>query len=133
MPSSSLWGWMGRCVMLRAVRKEDAMDNQVEAAVGELRKDVGDLRKEIGGLEVRLVDRISQSEAGLRKDIGSLEVRLVDRMNQSETGLRTEIGNLEVRMERGFGTLRSDVIKWSFAFWTGQVVAMAAILSVLLR
>ena len=99
----------------------------------ELRKDVGDLRKEIGGLEVRLVDRISQSEAGLRKDIGSLEVGLVDRMNQSETGLRTEIGNLEVRMERGFGTLRSDVIKWSFAFWTGQVVAMAAILSVLLR
>jgi hypothetical protein len=60
-------------------------------------------------------------------------VRLVDRIAQSEGSVRQEISGLEVRMERGFGTLRSDVIKWSFVFWLGQVVAMTAIMRALLR
>lgn len=29
--------------------------------------------------------------------------------------------------------VRADVIKWSFAFWLGQVVAMTAIMNALLR
>ena len=79
------------------------------------------LREDVSALEVRLVDRMGQGEAALRKEMSALEVQLVGRTNQ-----------LEVRMERGFGALRADMIKWSFAFWMGQVVAIAAILAALL-
>ena len=54
--------------------------------------------------------------------------------------LRQEIHALDVRMERGmgalradFGAVRSEVIKWAFAFWIGQVVAIGAILTALER
>ncbi len=90
------------------------------------------LRVEAAGAEVRLVDRIAQAEGTVRQEIGALEVRLVDRIAQSEGRLRQDLSTLDVRMERGLGTLRSDVLKWSFAFWIGQVLAMTAIMRALL-
>ena len=56
-------------------------------------------------------------------------MRLTDRIAQSEGTLRTEIGSLAVRMEKRIG----DLLKWTFAFWVGQVIAMTAIMSALLR
>ena len=82
------------------------------------------LRVEIAGVEVRLTDRIGQTEGTLRKEIGGLEVRLIDRIAQSETALRREISGLDVRM--------SGLLKWSFLFWIGQVAVMTAIISALL-
>ena len=87
----------------------DGLDHRVDAldaSVRQLGQDVCGLRTDVGAL---------------RTDMGSLELRLVDRINE-----------VEVRMERGFGVLRADVIKWSFAFWVGQVVALAAILRAML-
>lgn len=43
--------------------------------------------------------------------------------------LRQAIHSLELRIEKRFG----DVLKWTFAFWIGQVVAMTAIMSALLE
>lgn len=78
--------------------------------------------------ERRLVEETSK----LRVELAGVEVRLADRIGQSEGTLRQELAGLEIRMERGFGVLRADVIKWSFVFWLGQVVAMTAIMSALL-
>jgi hypothetical protein len=100
--------------------------------VGGLRKDVDVLRTDVDGLR-KDVGEVRKDIAVVRQDMSALEVRLVDRINQSESGLRQEIHALDVRMERGFGSLRSDVLKWSFAMWIGQVAAMTAIISVLLR
>ena len=96
---------------------EETSTVRVEVAAVEMR-----LTDRIGQVESKLTDRIGQVESQLRQEIGAVEVRVVDRVAQ-----------LEVRMERGFGSLRSDMIKWSFAFWIGQVVAMTAIMSALLR
>ena len=108
------------------------MDDGIEAAVNGLREDVGGLRTDVEGLRTDFKEL--RKDLGLvRQDMSALEVRLVDRINQSESGLRQEIHALDVRMERGFGSLRSDVLKWSFAMWIGQVAAMTAIISVLLH
>ncbi len=80
------------------------------------------LRVEAAGMETRLVDRIGQAEVAVRTEVGALEVRLVDRIAQSEGSLRQEMG-----------VLRADVLKWSFVFWIGQVVAMTAVMRALLR
>jgi hypothetical protein len=41
--------------------------------------------------------------------------------------LRQEVAHLEARLERRF----SDLIKWSFVFWVGAVVAIAMLAEVL--
>ena len=109
------------------------MDSGDERYERRLVEETSKLRVEAAGTEVRLTDRIAQTESALRQEMGSLEVRLTNRIAQSESMLRQEIGGLEVRMERGFGTMRADVIKWSFAFWLGQIVAMTMIMRALLR
>lgn len=73
-------------------------------------------------MELRVIDRIGQAEGALRQEIGGLETRLVDRVSQAESGLRRDMGGLEVRL-----------LKWSFAFWIGQVAAIGAIMTALLR
>lgn len=92
------------------------------------------------GSDERYERRLVEETSKLRVELAGVEVRLTDRIAQSEGTLRQELHALDVRMEREmgatrseFGALRSDVIKWSFAFWIGQVVAMAAIMSALLR
>ena len=64
----------------------------------------------------------AQSEAALRHDVGQVEVRL-----------RQELSQMEVRIIREIGNSRFDLIKWTFAFWIGQVVAMSAIMAAMLR
>ncbi len=108
------------------------MDGGDERFERRLVEETSKLRVDAAGAEVRLIERIAQAESGLRHDMGALEVRLGDRIAQSEGALRHEINGLEVRMERALGGLRSDVLKWSFAFWIGQVVALTAIMRALL-
>jgi len=78
--------------------------------------------------ERRLVEETSK----LRVELAGVEVRLTDRIAQSEGALRQELSGLELRMERTMGGLRTDVLRWSFLFWIGQVAVMTAILSALL-
>lgn len=79
------------------------------------------VRVEVAGVEVRLTDRIAQAEAALWQEAASLEVRLTGRIAQAEAALRQEISGVEVRL-----------LKWSFAFWIGQVIALTAIMKALL-
>jgi hypothetical protein len=79
--------------------------------------------------ERRLVEETSK----VRVELAGVEVRLTDRIAQSEGTLRQEISGVEVRMERAVGALRSDVLKWSFLFWIGQVAVMTAVMSALIR
>lgn len=94
------------------------MDSGDERYERRLVEETSKLRVELAGVEVRLTDRIAQSEGTLRQELHALDVRLEREMGAT----RAE-----------FGALRSDVIKWSFAFWIGQVVAMTAIMNALLR
>lgn len=73
--------------------------------------------------------RLVEETSALRVELAGVEGRVTDRIAQSEGTLRHEIGSLESRMEKRMG----DLLKWSFAFWVGQVVAMTAIMNVLLR
>ncbi len=106
------------CFVLRAVRKEDTMDGGDDRFERRLVEETAKLRVEVAGVEVRLTDRIAQSEGTLRQEIHGLDVR----MERGMGALRAD-----------FGAVRSDVVKWAFAFWLGQVVAIGAIMSALLR
>ena len=78
-----------------------------------VRKDAG-----MSGDDDRFERRLVEETSKLRVELAGVEVRLTDRMAQSESTLRQEIG---------------DVIKWTFAFWVGQVIVMTALMNALLR
>ena len=47
--------------------------------------------------------------------------------------LTTEMSSLRLEMQKGFTDLRVELLRWSFVFWIGQVVAVSSILAFTLR
>ena len=80
-------------------------------AAREWEEDVNALRGEIQASEARLRMDMTKLECGLRCD-----------MSRMESGLRADMSKLE-----------TTLLKWSFLFWIGQVIAMSGVMSVLLR
>lgn len=70
----------------------------------------------------RFERRLAESASGLRVQIA-----------QSEAAIRAEMAHMEVRIVREIAGTRGDLIKWSFLFWIGQVVAMSAVMAAMLR
>ena len=46
--------------------------------------------------------------------------------------LGLEMAALRLEMQKGFGDLRVEVLRWSFLFWIGQVAAVAGLLTFML-
>jgi hypothetical protein len=61
-------------------------------------------------------------ERRLSEEIASLRVQLTQEMHAGFAAIRKELADQRVEM-----------LKWSFAFWIGQLGAMAALLSFMLR
>ncbi len=70
----------------------------------------------------RFERRLSESASSLRVQIA-----------QTEAALRQELSQMEVRILREIANGRVDMLKWSFVFWIGQVVAVAAVMGAMLR
>ena len=77
-------------------------------SVDNARADIAELRSEMQVGFARVDARISALEANIERRFGALEGRF---------------GALESAIERR----TADLMKWSFAFWIGAVVAIAAV------
>ena len=54
-------------------------------------------------------------------------------VDRFERRLAEELSNLRQQITQELVTTRVDMLKWSFVFWIGQVAAMAALLTFMLR
>jgi hypothetical protein len=99
----------------------------------------------------RFERRLSDAHTQLREDMVARDAKLREELVAGDAKLREEIaklreemkeGDAELRHEmiRGFSAVREDMavlkfdlLKWSFAFWVGQIVAVSAVLGVMLR
>lgn len=59
--------------------------------------------------------------------------RFERRLVEESAKLRVDMAGIEGRLLAKISEVKSDVLKWSFVFWMGQVITMTAIMSVLLR
>ena len=63
--------------------------------------------------------------------------RFENRLGAVAADLRLEMqkgfADLRVEMHKGFADLRVELLRWSFFFWIGQVVAIASMLAFMLR
>lgn len=62
-----------------------------------------------------------------------LDRRIADVSASFERRLADEISKFRVEMIERMSDLRFDLLKWNFLFWIGQLAAISAILSVMLR
>jgi hypothetical protein len=65
---------------------------------------------------------LQRTELALREEIRSVESNLREEIHRVESSLREEIHNVKV-----------DLLKWSFAFWIGNVAVLSGIMFALVR
>lgn len=108
----------------------------VEEASGlrqEITKADAGLRQELTTVAAGLRQELTTVAAGLRQQISTLEAGLRQETTTLAASLRQEMAGVEVRLHRELADMRFDLLKWSFLFWIGQVVAITAIMGVMLR
>jgi hypothetical protein len=97
-------------------------------AVSALRERLGD--QALG----ELTEMMSDAGHLWRDEVLELATERFGRMLAEEAGkLRVEIANLRAELKEDIANLRAEMLKWSFAFWVGQVVAMIGVLAFMLR
>jgi chromosome segregation ATPase len=90
----------------------------------EFRSELSGLRQELGGLRHEF-GVLRQEFSGLRQEFGGLHDEL--------TELRHELHGGLAGLRQDHLTSRFTLVKWCFAFWVGQAIAVAGIVGVMLR
>ncbi len=102
------------------------------------------LKPKLGEEETRLlVDFIEsrfERRAATKKDLQRAETALKEDLRRTEASRREEIHRVETSLREEIHALRAethnikaDVLKWSFAFWIGNVAVLSGIMLALLR
>jgi hypothetical protein len=98
-------------------------------------------RKSIGvALRVRLgeeaahdlMDYVADQRESWRNDLMTICTERVD-VHLERFALKDDVVNGLAAIRREMSDLRVELLRWSFAFWIGQVVAMAGLMAVFLR
>ena len=84
------------------------------------------LRKEFTVMYRDLRKELANSQAELRKETTSGQAQLLKAFVNSQATLREE-------MRAGLDRNRTELLRWSFGLWTGQVVVVLAILAFVTR
>jgi hypothetical protein len=90
--------------------------------------------------ERRLTEEIGSLKVSFTEEIGSLKVSFTERMSENTSGLEAKLYKVKSELEAKINQLevkinevKSDIIKWMFIFWAGQVVVLIAILQIFFR
>ena len=98
--------------------------DKAAADITDLRGDVAELRHE---MQVGFA-RIEHALAAMRSDI---KADLAQQIAAVRTDLGNEISAVRTDLGDRIGGVRSDLMKWSFTFWVGAVLSIAALAGVL--
>jgi hypothetical protein len=63
----------------------------------------------------------------------SVECNLRREITRADTGLHIALAEGLAKVRTEMSELRTDVLRWSFAFWVGQLAATAALFGLMLR
>jgi hypothetical protein len=113
-------------VMTRMVdRFECRLTQEISGLRVELREALAtqsaDLRVALASQSADLREALAAQRAEFREGLAAQRAELVGAIAGQGAALRSEIA-----------TSRTDIIRWLFIFWTGQLIALAALLNALL-
>ena len=101
--------------ILDMATKKDLTETELKLTkeIEEIRLEVEQVRKEMKEVELRLQGEIEQ----VRKELKETELKLTKEIEQ----VRREISET-----------KASLVKWMFLFWTGQIIAFAGLLKLML-
>jgi len=86
------------------------------------------LTEGMSGLRVEL----AAQRAELREGLASQRAEFLEAIATQGAGLRSAVAEQGAALRSEIAASRSDILRWMFIFWTGQLIALAALLNVLL-
>ncbi len=100
---------------------------------GALRHEIASLRTEMREGDAALRVEMSALGASLRHEMGALGVALRQETSDLGVSLRQEMSTLGAVLRQEQYAGRFELLKWSFVFWIGQVIAVAGVMGLMLR
>ena len=97
-------------------------ESQARAMTLAIQKAESDVSSDLTTVTARLEERMG----GLEERMDRFEERM-DRFEERMDRFEERLGGLRVEMHG----IKTDIIRWNFAFWVAQLTAMAAILKLL--
>lgn len=101
--------------------------------VQELRTDVNGLRTDVRQLQTDVrqlrtdVTEVRTDLNALRQEMQAFRLELRTEFSEFRSDIKDALHSMDVKI----ADARSDLMKWSFVFWTGSVLAIAAVAGVL--
>jgi hypothetical protein len=114
-------------------RFERRLSDELNATRTEMRAADASLREEIRAVDANLRVEIRAVDANLRAEIRAVDASLRAEIRAVDTNLRLEMTRGFASVREDMGTLKVDLLKWNFAFWASQIIAVATIVGVMLR
>ena len=90
-------------------------------------KEIEDTRKEIKELDNKLTTEIKELDLKLTKEIKGLDNKLTKEIKELDNKLTKEIKELDLKLTKEIKETKSDLLKWSFLFWSSQLAALIGI------
>ena len=116
---------------------EEKFERRLTEEIGQARIDLG---REIGKVRVDLGHEIGKVRVELVQEIGKMREEFVQEFSAVRAEFGRGIGAARVESSHEFGSLRSDMYKfksdltrWMFIFWIGQVGVILGALFVFLK
>ena len=113
----------------RTVWKQDVISRSVERFEQRLVGELAGVRTEMARGEARLREEI----ASVRVEMARGEDRLHGEISQTRAMLREEVAQQGTLIRQEIATNRFELLKWSFLFCVGQVIAVVGLVGVMLR
>ena len=113
----------------RAEWTGDVISRSVERFEQRLVGELAGVRTEMTRGEARLREEI----ASVRVEMARGEARLHGEISQTRAMLREEMAQQGTLIRQEIATNRFELLKWSFLFWVGQVIAVVGLVGVMLR
>jgi hypothetical protein len=76
---------------------------------------------------------LQQAVSSLREELHLAVASLREEMRQGDASLREEMRQGDASLREEMQKVRAELIKWSFAFWVGNVAVLSGIMFALLR
>ncbi|MEW6620298.1 MAG: hypothetical protein AB1422_13355 [bacterium] len=103
--------------------KEDVITLSAEKFARRLSEEISGVRSDIAIMEGKLEARISGVRAEMKEEVTSLRAEMKEEVTSLRAEMKEETSKIRVEMAQ----FKSEIIKWMFLFWIGQIACMAGI------
>jgi hypothetical protein len=112
---------------------EDVLSIAADRFGRRLGEESGTLRLEMANGFAAVRQEMANGFAAVRLEMGQMRADLHDEIGQVRSEAREHMAGLRADVREELATARVDLIKWSFVFWIGQLVALSSVMALMLR